>query len=96
MHDALDIEEIAAGVRFRIRVSPRASRDQVGGVHDGALKVKTTAPPVDGAANAKIVALLAKALGVARSRVRIVGGQSSKSKRVEVEGIDEDTVRRLG
>lgn len=91
----IDIEETALGVQFAIRVSPRASRDAVGGTLDGALKVKTTAPPVDGAANAAIVKLLAKRLGVSRGAIRIVAGESHRSKRVEVIGVDAARVQSL-
>jgi len=91
----IDIEETAQGVRFTIRVSPRASRDAVGGTLGGALRVKTTAPPVDGSANAAIVKLLAKRLGVSKSAVRIVAGETHKSKRVEVIGVDAAQVRSL-
>lgn len=89
------VEEVGGAVRFEVRVSPRASRDGVGGVHDGALKVKTTAPPVDGQANAAVIELVAKALRVPKRAVRIVGGDTSKSKRIEVDGVDADRVRAL-
>ncbi|MCA9607713.1 MAG: DUF167 domain-containing protein [Myxococcales bacterium] len=91
----ITVEEVAGAVRFEVRVSPRASRDEVGGIHDGALRVKTTAPPVDGQANAAIVKLLSKALGVPKRAVRIVGGETNKSKRVEVEGVTAAAVRAL-
>ena len=80
---------------FAVRVSPRASRDAVGGVHDGALKVKLTAPPVEGAANTALIALFAKKLGVAKGAIEIVSGASSRSKRVRVTGVDADRVRAL-
>lgn len=89
------VEEVGEAVRFDVRVSPRASRDEVGGVHDGALRVKTTAPPVDGEANAAVVRLVAKALGVPKRAVRIVGGETGKSKRLEVDGVDAARVRAL-
>ncbi|MEZ4338807.1 MAG: DUF167 domain-containing protein [Sandaracinaceae bacterium] len=91
----ITVEEVAGAVRFEVRVSLRASRDEVGGIHDGALRVKTTAPPVDGQANAAIVKLLSKALGVPKRAVRIVGGETNKSKRVEVEGVTAAAVRAL-
>ncbi|HJL17800.1 MAG TPA: DUF167 family protein [Sandaracinaceae bacterium LLY-WYZ-13_1] len=91
----LAIDEDEGAVVFAVRVSPRASRDAIGGVHDGALKVKLTAPPVDGAANAALVKLLAKRLRVAKSAVRIVGGETSRTKRVRVEGAPADAVRAL-
>ncbi len=89
------VEEVAGAVRFEVRVSPRASRDEIGGMHDGALRIKTTAPPVDGQANAAIVKALSKALGVPKRAVRILAGESSKSKRVEVDGVIAAQIRAL-
>jgi len=93
--EVLEVEQRAEGARFRVRVAPRASRAAVLGVHAGALKVSLTAPPVDGAANAALVKLLAKRLGVARGRVAIVSGERSRDKTVEVEGLDAGAVRAL-
>lgn len=91
----IDVEERGGSVRFAIRVSPRASRDAAGGAHDGALRVRITAPPVDGAANAAIVKLLAKTLRVSKSAVRIVGGETSKTKRIEIDGVSAAEIRSL-
>ncbi|HEY8427830.1 MAG TPA: DUF167 family protein [Sandaracinaceae bacterium] len=91
----LVIEEREGTVRFGVRVSPRASRDAIAGVHDGALKVSLTAPPVEGAANAALIALLAKALDVPKRAVRITSGESSRIKRVEIEGVSAEAVRAL-
>ncbi len=68
-------------------VAPRASRTTLAGIHDGALKIRLAAPPVDGAANEELVAFLSRLLGVAKSAVSIVAGQSSKRKTVEAEGL---------
>lgn len=94
MHE-LVIEERGGSVRFGVRVSPRASREAILGVHDGALKVALTAPPVDGAANAALIAFLAKKLGVAKSAVRIASGETSRTKTVEVVGLDVARLRDL-
>jgi uncharacterized protein len=80
-------------VRFPVRVQPRASRDAIVGVHGGALKVALTVPPVEGRANAALVQLLAKALGIPRRQLRIVAGDRSRNKTLEVMGVDGDTVR---
>ena len=83
--------------RIRIRVKPRASRDALEGWKDGELIVRLTAPPVDGAANSLLVKLLAKKVGVARSRIRIVSGEKGKSKVVEFEDLALDELKeRLG
>jgi uncharacterized protein (TIGR00251 family) len=84
-------------VRFAVRVQPRSSRVGVGGLHGGALKVRVHAPPVDGAANDAVIAVLSAALGAARRAIRIVSGESSRSKVVEVLGLTEGELRaRLG
>lgn len=74
-------------VSFAIRVIPRASLSEIAGEHDGAVKVRLAAPPVDGAANAELIKLLAKRFGVAKSDVAIVAGETSKNKRVKISNI---------
>lgn len=78
-----------------MHVQPRASRTEVAGVHGAALKVRLHAPPVDGAANEELVKFLARSLGVARRAVRIVAGQTSRSKVVEIEGVSAASVQAL-
>ncbi len=71
---------------LNIRVQPRASRDEIVGPHgDGALKVRITAPPVEGKANAYLIRFLARAFGVSRSQVSLLGGDSSRNKRIAIE-----------
>jgi uncharacterized protein (TIGR00251 family) len=91
----LDVRSRGSGVRFSVRVQPRAASPGVGGVHGGALKVRLSAPPVDNAANEALVVLLAGELGVPRRAVRIVAGATSRTKVIEVDGVDEARVRRL-
>ncbi|MFI5312169.1 MAG: DUF167 domain-containing protein [Gemmatimonadales bacterium] len=81
-------------VRFPVRVQPRSSRACVDGVYGDALKVRVHAPPVEGAANAAVIEVIAAALGVARRAVRIVGGAASRSKTVEVDGLTAADVQR--
>lgn len=80
--------------RLTIRLSPRASREEIAGERDGVLLVRVTAPPVDGAANEALVRLLAKQLRVAKGAVQIVSGDTSRTKTVEVDGLDEAELRR--
>ena len=94
MSELLAREEGGAVV-FSVRVAPRASRSAVLGVHDGALKVALTAPPVEGAANAALIAFLAKALGVPKRDVVIEQGEASRSKRVRVTGVTREQVVAL-
>ena len=70
-----------------ILVQPRASRARLGPMHDGRLKVAVTAPPVDGEANAAVIELLAKELGVARGAIEVIAGASSRRKRLRIEGV---------
>jgi uncharacterized protein len=83
------------GVRFSVRVQPRASRRELRGVHNGALRVRVTAAPSDGAANAQVVELLAESLGVPRGAVHIVAGTASRLKVVHVDGVAAGDVERL-
>ena len=92
---ALRIEARADAVRFAVHVQPRASRNEISGLHGDALKVRLGAPPIEGAANDALVELLADALGVSPRDVRIVGGQRSRRKLVEVVGVSVDRVTRL-
>lgn len=69
---------------LRLRIQPRASRDEIVGPHGDALKVRITAPPVEGKANAHLLKLLAKAFGVARSDVTLLSGETGREKRVRI------------
>jgi uncharacterized protein (TIGR00251 family) len=91
--NALDLRESEDGVTLKVRVQPRASRDGFAGERDGALVVRLTAPPVEGAANQALVRLLGKALGLAPYALRIVGGATGRNKVVAVAGLDAAAVR---
>ena len=80
---------------FPVKAQPKASRDQVVVCRDGVLQLRVTAPPDKGRANAAVVALLADALGVAKSRVRIVRGQSSRDKVLAGESLTPEDVRGI-
>ena len=85
-----------ASTRISVRIVPRASRDVVVGMRSGALLVRVTAPPVDGAANEALIRVLARRLHVAKGALRIVTGRTSKLKVVAIEGLDEaEVLRRL-
>lgn len=91
----LDVREDEEGVRFAVRVSPRASRAAIVGLHGEALKVSLAAPPVEGQANAALCELLAKALKVPKSNVHIVQGERSRTKTVRVSGVRAADVSAL-
>jgi uncharacterized protein (TIGR00251 family) len=93
----MELTERDGGVTFAVRVMPRASRDAIEGEHNGALKVRLTAPPVDGRANDALRRLLAERLCVAVSAVRIVAGEKSRTKRVAIAGLTrEKAIAALG
>lgn len=85
------------GLAFSVRVIPRASRDELAGAAEGALKVRLTAPPVEGAANQALLKLLAKTLDLPKSRLRLLAGEKSRHKTIWVEGLQPTELkRRLG
>lgn len=97
MRAADPVATSAAGVRLRLRVQPRASRDEVSGIAGDAVRVRLMAPPVDGAANEALVRFLAGRLGVARAAVVLISGHAGRTKVVEVAGLSpEEVQRRLG
>jgi len=85
----------ASAVTIKVRVTPRADRNAVIGFResDGVLLLRTTAPPVDGAANAACLQLLADLLGVRRNQVTLVGGATSRDKRFAITEISEEAVK---
>ena len=91
----LDVTESNGRVRFSVRVQPRASADAIAGVHGTSLKIRLTAPPVDGAANERLVFFLSDIFAVPRRAIKILAGESSRSKIVEIEGVTERDVYRL-
>ena len=89
------IKEQDGGVVIDVLVQPRASRAKVGPVHDGRIKVAVTAPPVDGEANAAVIELLAKQLGVARNAITVIAGASSRRKTVRIAGVARSQIEAL-
>ena len=87
------IRAVPDGLEISVRVQPRASKSEIVGEHDDALKVRVTAPPVEGAANDELTKLLAKKLKVPRSSVVVVRGHTARSKTVRVTGIDLEEAR---
>lgn len=84
-------------VRFEVHAKPRARKSRIMGERDDALVVQLAAPPVDGAANAELVELLASALSLPKRDVTLARGESGRVKLVEVRGLTADEVRaRLG
>jgi uncharacterized protein (TIGR00251 family) len=88
------VREDADGITIDVLVQPRASRDRVGPVHGDRLKLAVTAPPVDGEANAAVLELLARSLGVARGAVEVIAGTASRRKTVRVRGVTRAALDR--
>lgn len=80
--------------RIVVYCQPGARRTRVAGTHDGKPKVQLKAPPIDGEANAALVALMAELAGVPKSAVRIEAGAASRTKRVRVDGVEDAVLLR--
>lgn len=89
------VAERAGRVIFDVRVQPRSSREEIAGEFQGALKIRLMAPPVDNHANEALRDFLAECLNVPRAAVKIVSGEKSRTKRVEVQGIVAAQVNAL-
>jgi uncharacterized protein (TIGR00251 family) len=91
------ITQHSLGARVQVRVKPRASRSAILGLaDDGALIVALAAPPVDGAANAELLEFLARSTDVPKRSVTLVGGQKSRVKLVQFDGLESlELTRRL-
>lgn len=91
----LNITEKDGRITFEVRVVPRAARTELAGEIGNAVKIRVASPPVDGAANAELIKFLAKMLGVAKSGVEIVSGQTSKTKRIQITGVTAEQMRKI-
>lgn len=80
----MQLTETTNGIRFKVVVQPKSSRNLIVGLHGDALKIKLKAPPVDGAANKMLVQYMAKTLKIPKSAVEIVAGHTSRTKQVLV------------
>jgi uncharacterized protein len=89
-------ENAAAGtVSFAVRVQPRASKDEIAGVMGGALKIRLQEPAVENRANEALIEFLAHLLKTPKSAVRILGGDRSRMKRIEIRGVSKQQVLGL-
>ena len=92
--DGLVTTAVTGGLRVPVRVIPRAPRTSIDGVRDGRLLIRVTAPPVDRAANDAVIDTLARALHLPRVAIRIVSGETSRNKIVEIVGVDDAGLRQ--
>jgi uncharacterized protein (TIGR00251 family) len=91
----MEVQEREGAVNFHVRVQPRASKDEIAGEMGGALKVRLRAPAVEGRANEALVEFLAELLKTPRSAVRLLGGERSRTKRVEIRGVTRQQILAL-
>jgi len=92
---SFDVQENENGVTFRIKVLPRASKNEIKGLHNNALRVRLTSPPVDGAANKECINFLAKKLKVPKNKVSIISGEAAREKIISGRGIKKKDVLAL-
>ena len=90
----VSVHDSPGGVTLSVKIHPRAKKNAITGILDGALKVSLTAPPIDGKANDACIAFLAKLLQLPRSSVTIASGQTSRGKLIRVSGLSAEEVRR--
>src|SRR3989442_13412133 len=90
----IEYSEQDGKLTFRVQVVPRASRSEIVGEHNGALRVRIAAPPVGGAANEELIHILARAFAVPRSAIEIKSGHSSKTKQVRMTGASFSTLEK--
>lgn len=88
----LKVTEFENGVRFEVKVQPRASQNQITGVSEGVLKVRLNSPPVDGKANQALINLLSRTLAVPKKNIVIIRGETNTSKLIQISGINKDTL----
>ena len=91
----IQYSEQSGALLFTVRVVPRASRSSVMGEHDGSLRVRIAAPPVDGAANEELVRFLARALDIPSRDVEITSGHTSKVKQIRARGAAREKLEML-
>ena len=91
----LSIKQTAEGVTFTVRVLPRSSKNAFAGEQDGALKVKLTAPPVEGAANKMLIKFLSDTLKVPKSAITILTGETGRTKTISVADIAAENIESL-
>ena len=91
----IQFSEDDRGITFTVRIVPRASASEIVGDHEGALRIRIAAPPVEGAANRELIRLLAKRLKVPQNAVEIVSGSSSKNKIIRLKGVTATALEPL-
>lgn len=89
------IESIKGGVRLHLFIQPKSSKNEIVGPHNGELKIKITAPPIDGQANEGLIEFLSEYFDVAKRNVLLIKGETGRHKVVDVLGVSDEVVRSL-
>ena len=85
--EGIQVSETGEGLTVRLHVLPRAKRGELAGLHNGALKVKVTAPPVENAANRAVIDFFSELLGISKSNLKILAGTKSREKLLQIKGL---------
>ncbi|MFN2219850.1 MAG: DUF167 domain-containing protein [Anaerolineae bacterium] len=88
----VDLRQRGEAVAFSVRVVPRASRNKIAGIKDGAVRIRLTAPPVEGAANEALIGFLSSVLRVPKQDIELVSGQTARNKVVSVSGLSAEEI----
>ena len=93
--EGLQVSETGGGLTVRLHVLPRAKRGELAGLHNGALKVKVMAPPVENAANRAVIDFFSELLGISKSNLKILAGNKSREKVLHIKGLSIVDFMRL-
>jgi len=91
----LNLQETDNGIILPVRIQPRASKDEIVGEYNGALKIKLTSPPVEGEANRRCIEFLSKRFRIAKSNLEIIKGEKSKDKLIKIIGLKRADVLKI-
>ena len=86
------MNETPTGVELKIHAVPRASKNEIQGLHNNALKVRLTTPPVDGKANQALIKFLSKTLGIPNAQIQLLRGKTTRYKTVRIHGLSKETL----
>ena len=91
----MQVRKTEDGIIFKVKVQPKASKNGIAGLYQDALKIRLTAPPVEGKANKALIDFLSDRLRVKKSQLKIVSGQLSKIKVIKVVGEEKDLIQKI-
>lgn len=91
----MKVIEVEKGVILDVKVNPRSSKNAISGFADGVLKIKITAPPVEGAANKACIRFLAKTFNISPSSVSVIKGEKNRQKKILIQGINRDSLLKM-